>query len=303
MDPILKTSGLSKRYDRAYALRNLSVSIPRGSIYGLVGRNGAGKSTFMRLICGLQEPTAGSYSLYGVAHNSRQINRVRRHIGAVIETPAAYPNMTARQNLIHQNRILGVPNDDNVKPLLELVGLEDTGKKKVRNFSLGMRQRMGIAIAMAGTPDLLVLDEPTNGLDPQGIVEMRELILKLNREHGVTVIVSSHILGELSKIATHYGFIHNGELVCEMSAEELSNTCRRCIAVQVSNIQGMIRALDQKNIEYRVLSENTAEVYDGISVSRLAAALAEENCEILTANNRDEDLEAFFINLVGGDGQ
>lgn len=303
MDPILKVSGLCKRYGHTQVLRDLSLSVPRGAIYGLIGRNGAGKTTLMRLLCGLQEPTSGGYSLYGVSCDSREIYSVRRHIGAVIETPAAYLNMTARQNILQQNRVLGVPTDENVAPLLELVGLSDTGSKKVRNFSLGMRQRMGIAIAMAGDPDLLVLDEPINGLDPQGIVEMRELILKLNRERGVTVIISSHILGELSKIATHYGFLHNGRVIREMSAEELTNTCRQCIAIKVSSIQAMIRALDREKIEYRVLSEDTAEVYDRITVSHLAKVLEAEDCQILTANNRDEDLEAFFLNLEGGGAQ
>ena len=205
MEYVLETNTVTKRYRSFTALNGLTMRIPKGAIYGFVGRNGAGKTTLIRIICGLQEPTDGSYTLYGVKNTESQIIRSRRRMGAVVESPAIYPDMTARENLRQQYRVLGLPSDDGIDELLCLVGLGDTGKKRTKNFSLGMRQRLGIAIALAGSPDFLVLDEPVNGLDPQGIVEMRELILKLNREHGITVLISSHILDELSRLATHYG--------------------------------------------------------------------------------------------------
>mgnify|MGYP000769716626 CR=1 FL=1 len=197
--------------------------VPRGAIYGFVGKNGAGKTTLIRLICGLQRPTSGSYRLYGSENTDKKILEAQRRIGAVVETPSIYLDMTAEENMKEQYYVLGLPSFEGIPQILKLVGLEDAGKKKAKDFSLGMRQRLGIAIALAGKPDLLVLDEPTNGLDPQGIVEMRELILKLNRERQITVLISSHILDELSRLATHYGFIDKGTIVKEITAEELEN--------------------------------------------------------------------------------
>ena len=207
MEYVLQTEALSKQYGHFKALDNLSMHVPKGAIYGMVGKNGAGKTTLIRLISGLQKPSAGTYTLYGKKSSEGDIATARRRMGAVVETPSIYLDMTAEENLRQQFQILGIPSYDGIKELLELVGLSDTGKKKAKNFSLGMRQRLGIAVALAGNPDFLVLDEPVNGLDPQGIVEMRELILKLNREFQITVLISSHILDELSKLATHYGFV------------------------------------------------------------------------------------------------
>lgn len=181
MEHILETNSLCKRYKNFTALHGLTMHIPKGSVYGLVGRNGAGKTTLIRLICGLQDPTDGEYTLYGIKNTDKNIARSRRRMGAVVETPSLYLDMTAKENIRQQYRVLGIPSDEGIDELLRLVGLYDTGKKKAKNFSLGMRQRLGIAAALAGNPDFLVLDEPVNGLDPQGIIEMRELILKLNR--------------------------------------------------------------------------------------------------------------------------
>ena len=230
MEYIIKTNDLKKNYRSFKALDGLSLNVPKGSIYGLVGRNGAGKTTFFRILCGLQEPSSGDYEIYGVKNNDRGIMKSRRRMGAVVETPSIYLDMSAQQNLKYQCRMLGLPDYSCVDELLKLVGLANTGKKKAKNFSLGMKQRLGIAIALVGEPDLLILDEPINGLDPQGIVEMRELILKLNREKEITVMISSHILDELAKLATYYGFVDHGRVVREMSAEELENSCRKCIS-------------------------------------------------------------------------
>ena len=192
MEYVLKTNALSKTYKNFKALNGLTMSVPKGAIYGFVGKNGAGKTTLIRLICGLQEPASGGYSLYGIENSDKEILKSRRRMGAVVETPSVYQDLTAADNLKEQYRIIGLPSYDDIPNLLKLVGLENTGNKKAKNFSLGMRQRLGIAIALAGSPDFLVLDEPVNGLDPQGIIEMRELILKLNRERQITVLISSH---------------------------------------------------------------------------------------------------------------
>lgn len=300
MEYVLETNGLSKRYRDFTALNGLNMHIPKGSIYGFVGRNGAGKTTLIRLICGLQEPTSGSFTLYGVKNTDAKIERARRRMGAVVESPAVYPDMTAEENLRQQYLVLGMPSADGIAELLHLVGLNGTGKKKVKNFSLGMRQRLGIAIALAGNPDFLVLDEPVNGLDPQGIIEMRELILKLNREHGITVLISSHILDELSRLATHYGFIDGGHMVKEMSAEELEMRCRKCTRVETTNSKVLARVLDRLGAEYRVVDDAKVDVFADVQVTKLAVEALKENCVIYSMKERDESLESFYMNLIGG---
>ncbi len=300
MEYVLATQGLSKHYKDFKALDNLTMRVPKGSIYGFVGRNGAGKTTLIRLICGLQAPTSGSYLLYGTDFTRKEIAKVRRRMGAVVETPSIYLDLTAEDNLKEQFRVLGVPSDDGVPELLKLVGLEDTGRKKARNFSLGMKQRLGIAVALAGHPDFLVLDEPVNGLDPQGIIEIRELILKLNRERNITVLISSHILDELSKLATHYGFIDSGRIVKELSARELEAACRKCLRVEVTDTRALARVLDGMGVDYKILSDGQADVFAQLNISQLSRALDGEGCELLSAQERDESLESYFVNLVGG---
>lgn len=277
------------------------MNIPKGSIYGFVGKNGAGKTTLIRLICGLQEPTSGGYTLYGRKNTDKEIVKARRRIGAVVETPSLYLDMSADENMKYQYRLIGNPDYSTIPELLKLVGLENTGKKKARNFSLGMKQRLGIAIALAGNPDFLILDEPINGLDPQGIVEIRELILKLNNEMGITVLISSHILGELSKLATHYGFIDRGSIVSEISAEELESRCRKRIRVKVDNVESLIGYLDGKGFEYSVISEDEAYIYASPEVTAFVSDLMGAGCKVLSMSESDESLESYFINLVGGE--
>lgn len=300
MEYVLEANALCKRYRNFTALNGLDMHIPKGAIYGFVGRNGAGKTTLIRLICGLQEPTGGSFTLYGVQNTDARIGRCRRRMGAVVESPAIYPDMTAEENIRQQMLVLGLPSPDGTQELLRLVGLGDTGRKKVKNFSLGMRQRLGIAVALAGSPDFLVLDEPVNGLDPQGIIEMRELILTLNREHGITVLISSHILDELARLATHYGFIDDGRMVREMSAEELEARCRKCIRIEVSDTSALARVLDAMRAEYRILDDSRADIYAELPVTALVTALAKENCAVNSIREQDESLESFYMNLIGG---
>lgn len=300
METVLTTHALSKHYGKFTALNEVSMHVPKGSIYGFVGRNGAGKTTLIRLICGLQEPDSGEYTLYGVSSKDKDINKNRRRMGAVVETPSIYLELSAEDNLKQQYQILGLPSFDGLKELLKLVGLDKTGKKKAKNFSLGMRQRLGIAIALAGDPDFLVLDEPVNGLDPQGIIQMRELILDLNRNHQITILISSHILDELSKLATHFGFIDNGRIVKEISAEQLEMMSRQCMCLEVDDIQSLILVLDSMGLEYKQIDKCRVDIYGKPSINKLVAALSEKNCEVLSIHERDESLESYFITLVGG---
>lgn len=300
MEYVLKTNGLKKYYKNFRALDGVTMNIPKGAIYGFVGKNGSGKTTLIRLICGLQKPTDGEYTLYGIDRRQKEIVMARRRIGAVVESPSIYMDMSAEDNLKQQYRILGLPSYDGIPELLELVGLENTGKKKAKHFSLGMRQRLGIAVALCGSPDFLVLDEPINGLDPQGIVEIRELILKLNREKEITVLISSHILDELSRLATHFGFIDGGRIVKEISSAELEAACRKCIRLTVSDTKALSRVLDEIGIEYTITSQNDAELYGKIRVSELILRLSAQNCEVISMQEKDENLENYYINLVGG---
>ena len=300
MEYVLKTNALKKTYGHYKALNGLTMSVPKGSIYGFVGKNGAGKTTLIRLICGLQKPTGGEYSIYGIGNKQKEIIKARRRIGAVVETPSIYLDMTAEDNLRVQCRVLGLPSFEGITDVLKMVGLENTGRKKAKDFSLGMRQRLGIAVAIVGDPDFLVLDEPVNGLDPQGIVEMREIILKLNREHGITVLISSHILDELSRLATYFGFIDNGQMVREISASELEAACRKCVHLVVSDVKALSKVLDGLGLEYTILSNNEADVFGEISITKLVSELSAENCEVISMQERDENLENYYINLVGG---
>lgn len=301
MEYVLTAENLSKHYKNFKALDGLSIHIEKGAIYGFVGKNGAGKTTLIRLICGLQNPTSGCFALYGAKNIDTDIVKARRRIGAVVETPSIYLELSAEDNLREQYYVLGLPSLEGIPALLSLVGLEDTGKKKAKNLSLGMRQRLGIAVALAGDPDFLVLDEPVNGLDPEGIIEMRELILKLNRERRITVLISSHNLDELSRLATYYGFIDHGQMVKEISAGELEAACRKCVRLTVSDVKALTRVLDGMELDYSIVSECEADVFGKVNVTTLTLALSRENCEVLSMRERDESLESYYISLIGGD--
>ena len=300
MEYILKTNDLVKRYGRYEALNGLSMNVPKGAIYGNERKNGAGKTTLIRLICGLQNPTSGEYSIYGVSNKQKEIIQSRRRMGAVVEPPAIYLDMTAEDNLKVQHCVLGLPSFDEIPYILKMVGLENTGRKKARDFSLGMRQRLGIAVAMVGSPDFLVLDEPTNGLDPQGIVEIREIILKLNHQNGITILISSHILDEMARLATHFGFIDKGQMIKEISASELNTACRKCIHVSVSNIKTLSKVLDEMGLDYTIFPNNEADIFGELNITELVLKLSVENCDVKSIYERDESLENYYINLLGG---
>lgn len=300
MEYVLKTDALCKNYRHFKALSGLSMHVPKGAIYGFVGKNGAGKTTLIRLICGLQNASSGSYTLYGVENTDKNIAKVRRRMGAVVETPSVYLDMTARENMEMQYRIIGLPDFGGMDDILKLVGLHNTGNKKAKHFSLGMRQRLGIAVALAGDPDFLVLDEPVNGLDPQGIIEIRELIIKLNRERQITVLISSHILDELSRFATHYGFIDEGRIVKEISADELESACRKCMRVEVTSTAVLAGVLDEMKVDYKIISASKADIYAKLNITQLAGALSAAGCELFSVSERDESLESYYVNLLGG---
>lgn len=301
MDHVLSVEGLSKRYGRFCALNQLSLTVPKGAIYGLVGKNGAGKTTLLRIISGLQHPSEGEYTLFGVSNRDPSVSEALRRVGAVIETPAMYPDMSAEENLRQQYRVLGLPSFEGIDELLHLTGLSSAGRKKAMHFSMGMKQRLGIAMALAGDPDFLVLDEPVNGLDPQGIIEMRELMLRLNRERQITILLSSHLLDELSRIATHYGFIDSGRLLRQMTAEAFEASCRKRMRARVSDVRVLARVLDEMHLPYEILSDSEADLFAQTSLSKLAAALAQEGAELYALQECGESLESYFLTLVGGD--
>ena len=272
--------------------------VPKDSVYGLIGRNGAGKTTLLRLLTGVQRESGGSYSLFGVDKNSPEIKKERRRIGAMIESPSIFLDLSAEENLKMQYRILGLPSFSSIPEILDLVGLSDTGKKKVSSFSFGMKERLGIAMALAGHPDILILDEPINGLDPEAIVEMRELIIRLNREMHMTIIVSSHILDELSKVATYYGFLDDGVMVKEISAEEMAKECRKAMRIKVESIEKAALALSLSGWEYSVVDDDTLDVYGEIKIKDVVDCL--KDAGIIDVDKRNENLEGYFISTVGG---
>lgn len=301
MENVLKVKGITKRYPGFTALNEMNMTIPRGAIYGFVGKNGAGKTTLIRVITGLQKATSGEYEIFGISSDSKDILKARKRMGAIVETPALFGDLNAVDNMKQQYLNLGLPSYDGINELLELVGLGDTGRKKVRNFSLGMRQRLGIAVALCGKPDFLILDEPINGLDPQGIIEMRELILKLNRENGVTILISSHILDELSRLATHYGFIDKGRIVKEMTSEELEKSSRKSTRLKVNDTKALARTMERLDFDYTVIDDKTADIFSEVNFTELAIECSKDGCNIVSAEEHDEELEGFFMSLIGGE--
>ncbi len=300
MEYVLETNNLEKKYKDFRALNHANIHIEKGAIYGLIGKNGAGKTTLIRIICGLQKPTNGSYIIYGVDSSNDNIASVRKRMGAIIETPSIYGEMTARDNLIEQYKLVGMPSLHGIDELLKLVGLENTGKKKAKNFSLGMKQRLGIAIALASNPDFLILDEPINGLDPQGIIEIRELILKLNKEKRITILISSHYLDELSKIATHYGFLDNGAIIKEISSEELIKKMEHKIELKVNNQKEFVKYFEENKISYEVVDSKTINVYGKYNLSKFINELSKKNLIVDELHEQEESLENYYMNLIGG---
>lgn len=299
MSLVLQTNCLTKKYGRQIAVNKVNINIEQGDIYGFIGKNGAGKTTLMKIVCGLIYQDQGEIKLF----ESNDLQKGRKRIGCVIEQPALYPDMTASQNLIYYSKLLGIPDNDSVNDILNLVGLQNTDKKKTKNFSLGMKQRLSIAIALLGNPDFLILDEPINGLDPSGIREIRELILKLNFENKITILISSHILGELTKIATKYGIIDNGVLVDEFDASELEERCKKCLTIQVDNIEKAAYIIKNniKSTDYQVFDQGKICIYDCLDISaQINKELIQNDVLVSSICLEGNDTEAYFVNLMGG---
>lgn len=299
---ILKTYNITKKYGNQLAVDNVNMTIKKGEIYGFIGQNGAGKTTLIRLITGLIHKSAGEIELLG-ASSETELNKSRTMVGSLIETPSFYTNMTARENLEVSRLVRNIPGKKCVDEVLELVGLKDVEKKKVKNFSLGMRQRLGIANALMGNPKLLILDEPINGLDPMGIIEIRELLKKINKEKDMTILISSHILSELSELATTYGIISKGKLIEEITAKQLSEKCRQYIDLRVDDTSRAVTLLERELgiSDYEVLESNNIKVFSNLdNVGAVNSLLSKSGVIVESINVKGENLEEYFMNTIGG---
>lgn len=302
---LIKSYGLGKTYRGFRALSDVSVTINKGDIYGLVGKNGAGKTTLMRILCGLTVPDSGSFTMYGTG-NPAEIVKMHSKIGAIIEAPALYLNLNARQNLTALALLRGIPDlEPRVNQLLDFAGLAKVGNKKVRNFSLGMKQRLAIAIALLNDPELLILDEPVNGLDPLGIVEMREVLKKLNQEKGITIIISSHLLSELSQLATRYGFLDKGRLIEEIEGSELDEKMSKALNISLTMTDDMQKATELLKKEFNC-NDYKVEGDTIVITDRQLVERASEINKVFALNDilvrgitvRTIDLETYFVGLT-----
>lgn len=299
---ILQTQELTKEYKHTQALDHINLQIEKGKIYGFIGKNGAGKTTFLRLVTGLAFPTSGTLTLWGKTGVS-ELQEQRKRIGCMIETPALFPTMTAYQNMEIQRIQRGIPDKKIIEKTLAMVGLEDTGKKRVRNFSLGMRQRLGIAKALLNTPEFLILDEPINGLDPAGIVEIRNLLKSLNKEYGMTILVSSHILEELYQTATDFILIDNGKIIEEISDKELNEHCKRYIAIKTADTENAVLVLEEKlhTGNFKLMPDGSIRLYDYLSdIEKVATVLAEAQILVTGLSESGDTLEDYFLQKTGG---
>ena len=299
---VLKTYNITKKYGEQLAVDNVNMTIKKGDIYGFIGQNGAGKTTLIRLITGLIHKSGGEIELLG-ANEENELNKARTMVGSLIETPSFYTNMTARENLEVSRLVRNIPGKKCIDEVLELVGLKDVEKKKVKNFSLGMRQRLGIANALMGNPKLLILDEPINGLDPMGIVEIRELLKKINKEKDMTILISSHILSELSELATTYGIISNGKLIEEITAKQLSEKCRQYIDLRVDDTARAVILLERELgiSDYEVLEDSNIKVFSNLdTVGEINSLLSRSGIIVESISVKGENLEEYFMNKVGG---
>ncbi len=304
MNCVLQTKGLQKRYGSFEALSPTDLTVERGQIFGLVGQNGAGKTTLLKMITGQTMISGGELALFSES-TPKGLLKMRRRLGAIVEEPAFYPYLTAEQNLEYYRIQRGVPGKACVGEALELVGLSDTGKKKFSQFSMGMKQRLGLALSILARPDLLLLDEPLNGLDPMGIVEMRRLILRLAGEQNITIVISSHILNELESVATNYGFIHQGTLLEQISAAELSEKCRRYMEIRVENTDQAAVVLERElgaAGAFEVLPGGLIHLYEYLDQpSKVSGILVNHGVRLDSLEVKGENLENYFVSLVGGE--
>ena len=299
---VFETYDLTKVYNKKAAVDHVNMHIPEGTIYGFVGENGSGKTTIMRLLTGLAEPTDGSFSLYGVKNTDGQIYDVRKQMSAIVEATSLVPTMTAKDNMMYQELYLGIKlTNEEREELLRKVHLDNVGNKKVKNYSLGMKQRLGIALALMNKPKFMLLDEPMNGLDPQGIAELRDLLIELNKTEKITVLISSHILSELEKIASIYGFISHGKLLEELTVEELQEKCQKSLTIKVEKPDEMNTLLPKLNIkEFKIFPNGDVRIYDELDIGSFVADLHKNKVKILSIRSSDENVEDYYLHLIGG---
>ncbi len=282
------------------AVDHVSIRLKQGEIYGLIGRNGAGKTTLLKMLAGLAKPTEGSFTIFG--ESEEKTARMRDRVGVLIETPGLYPNLNAMANMKIMAMILGENDESYLQELLDAVGLSGVGKRKVKAFSMGMKQRLGIAMSLVGHPDILLLDEPINGLDPQGIVEVRELISRLNKERNITILISSHILEELSKIVTRYGIIHNGRIIDQFSQAELLRRCQERIEIRPSDTTKAVTVIEKMGIsDFKVVDNSVIQIFERLEDSgEIVLELAKNNIKTLNISVKNENLEDYFLAVTGG---
>ena len=299
---LIETKDLCKKYGDKLVIDHVNMHVPEKAIYGFVGENGSGKTTIMRLVAGLANPTSGEYSLFGVDFKDRKIYEAKKQISAIVETVSLVPSLTAKQNMIYQELYQGIKlSEEEREALLKKVRLSDVENKKVKNYSLGMRQRLGIALALMSKPKLMFLDEPMNGLDPEGIAELRDLLIELNQKDGITVLISSHILSELEKIASCYGFISKGKLIEEISAEELQKRCKKSLNLKVGNLEAakeILANLELKDVN--VYPNGDIKIFDDIKVNKVVMAFDKAGVELLGIHTSEGSVEDYYLDLVKG---
>lgn len=302
MEIVLKVDGLTKKFKKFKAVSNASFELEKGKIYGFIGQNGAGKTTIIRMLAGVSIPTEGTIELFGKSDKTG-LSEGRNKIGTIVESPSLYTKMTAKDNLEIQKTLYRIKNDKLADELLELVGLSGWGNKKVKDFSLGMRQRLAIAMALVNDPKILILDEPINGLDPMGIVEIRNLLLKLNKEKEITILISSHILSELYQLATDYIIINKGVIVDKLSLKELDVKCRKAVVLEVEDIEKAKKVVDEilKSKDYEIIGNSLIKIYDYVNdVRTVAKAMMDNQCLVLYLNVAGKGLEEYFMETIGG---
>lgn len=299
---LIETKDLCKKYGDKLVIDHVNMHVPEKAIYGFVGENGSGKTTIMRLVTGLANPTSGEYSLFGVDYKDRKIYEAKKQISAIVETVSLVPSLTAKQNMIYQELYQGIKlSEEEREALLKKVRLSDVENKKVKNYSLGMRQRLGIALALMSKPKLMFLDEPMNGLDPEGIAELRDLLIELNQKDGITVLISSHILSELEKIASCYGFISKGKLIEEISAEELQKRCKKSLNLKVGNLEAakeILANLELKDVN--IYPNGDIKIFDDIKVNKVVMAFDKAGVELLGIHTSEGSVEDYYLDLVKG---
>ena len=297
---LIETNNLTKKYSGKAVVDKVNMHIPEKTIYGFVGENGSGKTTIMRLLTGLAEPSGGSFTLFGIGNKDHRIYKARKDMAAIVETTSLVPTMTAKENMIYQEKYLGIKlTNEEREALLKQVHLEEVGNKKVKNFSLGMRQRLGIALSLMNHPKLMLLDEPMNGLDPQGIAELRDLLIELNQKEGITVLISSHILSELEKIASHYGFISHGKLIEELTVEELQDKGRKSLNITVDKLdeaKALIKKLKLKDV--KVYPSGEIKIYDDVDIADIVSQFNKAKIKITAIHSSEESVEEYYLNLV-----